>query len=105
MRWRGCNTARRDAARGAATALASLDSSIAGLNQLLAEDQAGESKISALAGRMDERANRMIDRAFERGVWLMVIFFAGIAALLVLARLLFPRKTRAQKNDPPEGDS
>lgn len=104
-------TAKRDdadylsAIDRAATALASLDSSIAGLNQLLAEDHAGESKISALAGRMDESANRMIDRAFERGVWLMVIFFAGIAALLVLARLLFPRKTRAQKNDPPEGDS
>jgi hypothetical protein len=84
----------------ATTALASLDSSITGLNHLLATDEAGASKLSTLVERLDERADHWIDRAFERALWLMGIFFGGSALLLILARRLFPRPERSQN---PEG--
>lgn len=75
----------------AVTALASLDSSVTGLNQLLATDEAGSSKLTVLVEHLDGRADHLLDRAFERALWLMAIFFIGITALLVLARWLFPR--------------
>jgi hypothetical protein len=43
----------------------------------------------------------MLDRAFERAIWLMGIFFGGIAALLILARLLFPRRAAAPTPSQP----
>ncbi len=77
----------------AVTALSKLDSSVAGLNQLLATDDTGGSKLSTLVDGLDGRTEAMLDRAFERALWLMGLFFAGIALLLLLARLLFPRKS------------
>jgi hypothetical protein len=85
----------------AVNALASLDSSVNGLNQLLATDDAGGSKLSTLAERLDSQTDRMLDRAFERAIWLMGIFFGGIAALLILARLLFPRRAAAPTPSQP----
>lgn len=89
----------------AATALSSLDSSVNGLNQLLAIDESGGSKLSTLAERLDNQTVRMLDRAFERALWLMGIFFGGIAALLILARLLFPRRLAPAAPPRPKADS
>lgn len=77
----------------AVTALASLDSSVAGLNQLLATDEAGSSKLTVLVEHLDGRADHLLARVFERALWLMAFFFIGSTALLVLARWLFPRAT------------
>jgi hypothetical protein len=87
------------------SALSSLDSSVNGLNQLLATDEAGGSKLSTLVERLDGQADRMLDRAFERALWLMGIFFGGIAALLILARLLFPRRAAPAAPPRPDGGS
>lgn len=84
----------------ATTALASLDSSLHQLNHLLAADAHGRSPLSTLVERLDGRAEDLIDRAFERILWLLGVFFGGSALILVLARLLFPRRERARN---PEG--
>ncbi len=79
----------------AEAALASLDSSVAGLNELLATDDLGESKLSLLVNRLDDSADRWLERAFGYALWILGLFFGGLAALLILARLLFARSNAA----------
>jgi hypothetical protein len=87
------------------TALNHLDSSIRGLNELLAPDKTGGSKLTALVDHMDGRADRLMDRAFERVLWVMGFFFGGVALLLVLARVLFRpmRKNEPARDAQPTG--
>lgn len=87
------------------TALNHLDSSIRGLNELLAPDKTGGSKLTALVDHMDGRADRLMDRAFERVLWVMGFFFGGVALLLVLARVLFRpmRKNEPARDAQPAG--
>lgn len=81
------------------TALTSLDSSITGLNQLLAPDDIGESKVSTLLEQLDTQADRLIDRTFARALWLMGVFFGGVAILMILARFLFGNNRKKKHPD------
>lgn len=78
---------------GASAALASLDSTIAGLNLLLAADEQGKTKLTTLTERVDESTDRLIDKAFHRTLVVVGVFFAGVIASLVFARLLFRRRS------------
>jgi hypothetical protein len=81
----------------ASAALASLDSTIAGLNVLLAADGEGKSKLTTLTERLDESTDRLIDKTFHRTLVVVGVFFAGVIASLVFARLLF-RRNAADKS-------
>ncbi len=82
----------QDSLTKAAAALASLDASISGLNALLATDASGSSRVSLLAAHLDEQATRTLDRAYNRALQLILITLAGLATLLILARILFRRE-------------
>ncbi len=80
------------------TSLIQLNGLIGGLNQLLEDNATGDpkdSKVAALAGMIDARADALLDKAFHRGLLLLGVFFAGVLLSLVAARLLLHR--------PPHG--
>lgn len=73
-----------------------LDSTVAGVNQLLAKDTAGESRVIELARVLDERADRLMDVAFRRALILLGVLFGGVVLVLIIARLLFRRGKSAE---------
>lgn len=73
-------------------ALAHLDSSIAGVNRILDRNAAGEFQTDEIVRQIDARAERIVDGAFRRALVLIGVFFAGVFAALLLARLLFRKK-------------
>lgn len=85
----------QESLRKAAAALGSLDASISGINELLATDVLGNSKISLLAAQLDEQAIRTVDHAYNRTLQLVIIALIGLAVLLVFTRLLFRREKKS----------
>ncbi len=80
--------------KDATQALAHLDSSIAGLNQLAEKLSAAERVPAEISRQIDVKADRMMDAAFHRVLVLLAVFFGGVACVLVIARLLFRRERR-----------
>ncbi len=78
----------------ASAALAHLDSSITGLNQLLERNAAGEFKTAELSRQIDERSAHILDSAFQRLLILMGVFFCGLLVILFVARSLFARREK-----------
>ncbi len=72
--------------------LTKLDSLITGLNQLLDGAVSGEPQAAQFAQMLDTRAESLLDKAFQRGLALIGVFFAGVLICLVAARLIFRRK-------------
>jgi hypothetical protein len=70
-------------------ALAHLDSSINGLNQLLEKSASGEVKIAELTRRIDAQTDRIMDAAFYRILILTGVLFGGVILVLLLTKLLF----------------
>ncbi|MFZ4774769.1 MAG: hypothetical protein ACOYM3_05370 [Terrimicrobiaceae bacterium] len=75
--------------REASQALAHLDSSISGMNQLLERNAAGELKTAELTRELDARAGRLLDVAFQRILILLGVLFCGAFLLLLVAKWLF----------------
>ncbi len=69
-----------------------LDSTVAGVNQILEKNPDGISKAVELSQMVDQRADRLVNAAFSRALILLGVFFAGIIVVLIAARLIFPRK-------------
>lgn len=76
----------------ATSALARIDNLVAGLNQLIDGAVEGGPQAGEFARMLDDRAEKLMDRAFRRGLELIGVFFAGVLLSLVVARLLFRRK-------------
>jgi len=70
-------------------ALAHLDSSISGLNQLLGKTATGEIKAAEISRQIDAQTDRLMDAAFRRILILIGVFFGGVIVILVLAKALF----------------
>jgi hypothetical protein len=78
------------------TALDNLNSSISGLNHLLAKDPAtGESRVTELTTLIDQRSSALADKLFHRALILLAAIFVGLLVLLVVIRLLFPRRLQS----------
>lgn len=76
------------------TSLTQLNSLINGLNHLLDETATADpkdSKVAALAGMIDARADVLLDKAFHRGLLLLGAFFAGVLVSLLAARVILRR--------------
>lgn len=79
--------------RETSTALDNLNSSISGLNHLLAKDPAtGESRVTELTTLIDQRSSALADKLFHRALILLAAIFVGLLVLIIAARLLFPRR-------------
>jgi hypothetical protein len=74
------------------SALDHLDSTVAGVNQLLEKNLDGGSKVVGLIDLIDERSERVIDFAFHRLLILMGVFFFGVILVLLAARVIFLRR-------------
>jgi hypothetical protein len=72
--------------------LTKLDSLVTGLNALLEGAASGKPQAAQFAQMLDERADGILDKVFQRGLALILVFFAGVLICLVAARLLFRRK-------------
>ncbi len=77
----------------ASAALASLDSTVAGLNRLLETDARGVSRVGHLVEEIDTRTEKWIDLATQRALLLIGGAFLAGLLLLVAARILFRRKS------------
>lgn len=73
------------------TTLTQLNSFVNGLNQLLDSTTAAGPEGARLAQMVDERADRLLDKAFQRGLILIGVFFGGVLVSLVVARVIFRR--------------
>jgi len=73
-------------------ALNHLDSTVAGVNQLLEKNPDGASKVVELTKAIDERVDRQMDKVFSRALILLGVFFAGVVLVLCAARMIFSRK-------------
>ncbi len=82
--------------REANALLVHLDSTVAGVNLLLARDAAGESRVTELARVLDDRTDRLMQVAFQRALILLAVFFGGVVLVLVIAKLLFSRRKSAE---------
>jgi len=71
------------------TALDQLNGFVNGLNQLLDSTTAAGPKGVQLAQMVDERADRLLDKAFQRGLVLIGVFFGGVLLSLLVARAIF----------------
>ncbi len=85
--------------REANQALAHLDSSVEGFNRALDKTLLDDTRSANLLRLLDEHTDRAIDAAFRRLLILLGVFFAGMAALLLLAKFLFT----SRRNPPPAG--
>ena len=73
------------------TALTRLTGFVTGLNQLLDGATAAGPDGTRLAHMVDERADRLLDKAFQRGLILIGVFFGGVLVSLLVARAIFRR--------------
>jgi len=73
------------------TALTQLTGFVTGLNQLLDGATAAGPEGTRLAHMVDERADRLLDKAFQRGLILIGVFFGGVLVSLLVARAIFRR--------------
>jgi len=79
--------------RETTTALDRLNGSVSGLNSLLEKDPVtGQSRVTELTGLIDKSSNELADKVFDRITRLLMVFFAGVIVVLVVARLLFARR-------------
>lgn len=72
--------------------LTQLNGIVTGLNQILDADGAKEPKAVQLARLLDERTDQLLDKAFQRALILIGVFFAGVLLSLVAAKVIFGRK-------------
>jgi len=75
--------------REANQALAHLDSSVEGLNRALDKTLLDDTRSANIVRLLDEHTARAIDEAYRRLLILLGVFFAGMVALLLLAKVLF----------------
>ncbi len=78
--------------------LHSLESSIQGINQLLATDETGASPASDLVNQLNETGEGIVDSIYRKALWLLGYIFAGLVVLVLFIWLLFrhrpvPRQT------------
>lgn len=80
------------ALRETSTSLTQLNGIVTGLNQLLDTEPGGEPRPVQLARLLDERADQLLDKAFQRALVLIGVFFAGVLLSLLAAKAIFQRK-------------
>ncbi|MEX1118967.1 MAG: hypothetical protein WEB60_09255 [Terrimicrobiaceae bacterium] len=81
--------------------LTKLDSLVQGLNDLLDGAAVSGPQAGQLAQALDAQTDRILDKAFQRGLILIGVFFGGVLICLVAAKLLFRRKI----SPPPSSSS
>lgn len=84
--------------------LTKLDSLVTGLNQLLDGAASGGPQAGQFAQMLDDQADRLLDKAFQRGLALIGVFFAGVLICLIAARLLFRRKLQRRVFQRPNAN-
>ncbi len=72
--------------------LTKLDNLVTGLNHLLEGVAAGEPRTARFAQMLDDRADVLLDKVFQRALALIAVFFAGVLICLIAARFLLHRK-------------
>jgi len=72
--------------------LTKLDSLITGLNHLVDGATSGGAQAGQFAEMLDDQADQLLDKAFQRGLILIGVFFAGVLICLITAKLLFRGK-------------
>lgn len=83
-----------EAFASASTALTQLNGVITGLNQLSQSTESGtEPGAVRLARTIDSETNALLDKAFNRALILIGVFFGGILLSLGVAKALFRRRT------------
>jgi len=75
------------------SSLSSLEASVAGLNQLLAAGEDQPSPVINLVDELEKSGDAILDRLFAKALWLLAAFFTGAGILLLLAGVIFRRRT------------